>query len=81
MSSCDTRLIVGSNNPWTEFYPPPGQVRAVQIDVDTRNLGNRYPVDVGLPGDAAETVDALLPLLEPPADDGWRAEVVDAVAR
>src|SRR3954468_16836709 len=81
MSSCDTLLIVGSNDPWTEFYPPPGRVRAVQIDVDTRNLGNRYPVDVGLPGDAAETLDALLPLLEPRADDGWRDEVVDAVAR
>jgi pyruvate dehydrogenase (quinone) len=81
MSSCDTLLIVGSNDPWTEFYPPPGQARTVQIDVDTRNLGNRYPVDVGLPGDAAETLDALLPLLEPRADDGWRGEVVEAVDR
>jgi pyruvate dehydrogenase (quinone) len=80
MSSCDTLLIVGSNDPWTEFYPPPGHVRAVQIDLDSRNLGNRYPVDVGLPGDAAETLDALLPLLEPRADEGWRGEVVDAVA-
>jgi pyruvate dehydrogenase (quinone) len=79
MSSCDTLLIVGSNDPWTEFYPPPGQARTVQIDVDTRNLGNRYPVDVGLPGDAAETLDELLPLLEPRADDGWRTEVVEAV--
>jgi pyruvate dehydrogenase (quinone) len=81
MSSCDTLLIVGSNDPWTEFYPPPGQVRTVQIDVDTRNLGNRYPVDVGLPGDAAETLDALLALLRPRSDDGWRGEVTDAVAR
>src|SRR3954447_2321528 len=79
MSSCDTLLIVGSNDPWTEFYPPPGQVRAVQIDVDTRNLGNRYPVDVGLPGDAAETLDALLPRLDERTDDGWRDQVVAAV--
>jgi pyruvate dehydrogenase (quinone) len=81
LGSCDTLLIVGSNDPWTEFYPPPGQVRTVQIDVETRNLGNRYPVDVGLPGDAAETLEALLPLLGARADDGWRGEVVDAVAR
>src|SRR3954447_6143303 len=81
MSSCDTLLIVGSNDPWTEFYPPPGQVRAVQIDVDTGNLGNRYPVDVGLPGDAGETLEALLQLLEPRDDDGWQTEVVDAVER
>jgi pyruvate dehydrogenase (quinone) len=79
MANCDTLLIVGSNDPWTEFYPPPGSVRAVQIDLDSRNLGNRYPVDVGLPGDAAETLDALLPLLGERADDGWRADVVAAV--
>src|SRR3954453_8780464 len=46
MESCDTLLIVGSNDPWTEFYPPPGQAHAVQIDIDSRNLGNRYPVEV-----------------------------------
>ncbi|GAA4993576.1 thiamine pyrophosphate-requiring protein [Kineococcus glutinatus] len=81
MAECDTLLIVGSNDPWTEFYPTPGQVRAVQIDVDGRNLGNRYPVEVGLPGDAAETLQALLPLLDPPREEGWRGRVVDAVAR
>jgi pyruvate dehydrogenase (quinone) len=80
LGGCDTLLIVGSNDPWTEFYPTPGQARAVQIDIDTRNLGNRYPVEIGLPGDAAETLDALLPLLERRGDDGWRREVVDAVA-
>ncbi len=79
LGECDTLLIVGSNDPWTEFYPPPGQARAVQIDLDTRNLGNRYPVEVGLPGDAAGTLDALLPLLEP--RDGWRADVERAVQR
>jgi pyruvate dehydrogenase (quinone) len=79
LGGCDTLLIVGSNDPWTEFYPPPGQARAVQVDLDTRNLGNRYPVEVGLPGDAAETLDALLPLLEP--RDGWRSEVERAVER
>jgi pyruvate dehydrogenase (quinone) len=79
LGGCDTLLIVGSNDPWTEFYPPPGQARAVQIDLDTRNLGNRYPVEVGLPGDAVETLDALLPLLEP--RDGWRADVERAVQR
>jgi pyruvate dehydrogenase (quinone) len=81
LENCDTLLIVGSNDPWTEYYPPPGQARTVQIDVDTRNLGNRYPVDVGLPGDAAETLDALLPLLDERADDGWRTQVVEAVER
>jgi pyruvate dehydrogenase (quinone) len=81
LGECDTLLIVGSNDPWTEYYPPPGRARAVQIDLDTRNLGNRYPVEVGLPGDATETLDALLPLLHERPDGGWRSEVEQAVTR
>jgi pyruvate dehydrogenase (quinone) len=79
MAGCDTLLVVGSNDPWTEFYPPPGQARAVQIDVDGRHLGNRYPVEVPLLGDAAETLRALLPLLDEHADTAWRSEVAAAV--
>ena len=60
MAECDTLLIVGSNDPWTEFYPPPGTARAVQIDIDGRVVGNRYPIEVGLVGDAAATLSALL---------------------
>jgi pyruvate dehydrogenase (quinone) len=81
MEHCDTLLIVGSNDPWTEFYPRPGQARAVQIDLDGRHLGNRYPVEVGLTGDAAETLPALLPLLRERDDDVWRKEVEDQVGR
>lgn len=79
LDSCDTLIIVGSNDPWTEFYPAPGQARAVQVDIDGRHLGNRYPVDVGLAGDAAETMRALLPLLPERRDDAWRDDVEAAV--
>src|SRR3954452_25203048 len=78
MSRCDTLLIVGSNDPWTEFYPAPGQARAVQVDLTARNIGTKHPVEVALVGDAADTLDALLPLL--PERAGWRAEVESAVA-
>ncbi len=74
MSSCDTLLIVGSNDPWTEFYPPPGQARTVQVDLAARNIGAKYPVEVGLAGDAGPTLRALLPLLEP-GDPAWRQRV------
>ena len=77
MSRCDTLLIVGSNDPWTEFYPAPGQARAVQVDVTGRNIGTKYPAEVALVGDAADTLDALLPLL--PARTGWRSEVEASV--
>jgi pyruvate dehydrogenase (quinone) len=79
MAGCDTLLMVGTNDPWTEFYPPPGQARAVQIDLDGRHLGNRYPVEVALPGDAAATLRALLPLLAGRSETPWRSEVEAAV--
>jgi pyruvate dehydrogenase (quinone) len=79
LGGCDTLLLVGTKDPWTEFYPPPGQARAVQVDLDGRHLGDRYPVEVALHGDAAETLRALLPLLDGPAGGGWRSEVEDAV--
>jgi pyruvate dehydrogenase (quinone) len=81
MDNCDTLLMIGTNDPWTEFYPAPGQARAVQVDLDGRHLGNRYPVEVGLVGDAAETLDVLLPLLQEKSDSTWRTDVVDQVHR
>jgi pyruvate dehydrogenase (quinone) len=75
MRGCDTLLIVGSNDPWTEFYPAPGQARAVQIDIDGRRLGARYPVEVPLLGDAGHTLRALLSAVKPRDNGGWRAQV------
>jgi pyruvate dehydrogenase (quinone)/pyruvate oxidase len=60
---CDTLLIVGSSFPYMNFLPQPGQARAVQIDRDPTRLGLRYPVEVGLTGDARATLAALLPRL------------------
>lgn len=81
LDSCDTLLIVGSNDPWTEFYPAPGQARAVQVDLDGRHLGNRYPIEVGLVGDAATTLERLLPLLAERTDRAWEQEVEREVQR
>jgi pyruvate dehydrogenase (quinone) len=65
MKLCDTLLIVGSQFPYTEFLPKVGQARAVQIDFDGKALGNRYPTELNLVGDSAETLRALLPRLTP----------------
>jgi len=61
---CDTLLVVGSSFPYMEFLPKPGQARGVQIDSDPTRIGLRYPVEVGLAGDARESLLALLPLIE-----------------
>jgi pyruvate dehydrogenase (quinone) len=75
MRECDTLLIVGSTMPYTEYYPAPGQARAVQIDVDGSRCGIRYDTEVNLTGDAAATLSALLPLLRDKTDPTWRAHV------
>lgn len=75
MENCDTLLIVGCNDPWTEFYPPPGQARAVQIDIQPRVVGAKYPVEAPVIGEAAQTLSALLPLLDAPSDRAWHDQV------
>jgi pyruvate dehydrogenase (quinone)/pyruvate oxidase len=68
ISGCDTLLMIGTSFPYIEFYPKPGTVRAVQIDVDPDRIGLRYPVEVGLVGDSRRTLQALLPLLKEKSD-------------
>lgn len=64
LEQCDTLLIVGSAFPYIEFYPKPGQARAVQIDRDASRIGLRYPVEAGLMGDSRIVLQHLLPLLK-----------------
>src|SRR5438477_10471484 len=64
MTDCDTLLMVGTNFPYSEFLPKEGQARGIQIDIDGRMLGIRYPTELNLIGDSAETLRVLLPYLE-----------------
>ncbi|MFI5606960.1 thiamine pyrophosphate-requiring protein [Amycolatopsis sp. NPDC051903] len=75
MRDCDTLLIVGSGFPYSQFLPPFGQARAVQIDLDARFLGLRYPTEVTLLGDAKSTLEQLIPLLERKTGRAWRERV------
>ena len=72
MMECDTLLMVGTSFPYSEFLPPEGQARGVQIDLDGRMLAIRYPMEVPLTGDSKETLRALIPLLKRKEDRGWR---------
>jgi pyruvate dehydrogenase (quinone) len=75
MSECDTLLIVGSSFPYSEFLPKEGQARGIQIDIDPKLLSIRYPTEVNLTGDTAETLRALIPLLERKSDPSWREQL------
>ncbi len=76
---CDTLLMVGTSFPYSEWLPPEGQARAVQIDIDGSLIGTRYPTEVNLIGDAKDTLLALLPLLKQKEDRSWRDFVENEV--
>ena len=75
MMECDTLLMIGSGFPYSEFLPKEGKARGVQIDIAPDMLSLRYPMEVNLVGDAAETLRALLPLLDQKADGTWRKRI------
>jgi pyruvate dehydrogenase (quinone) len=79
MSNCDTLLMVGSSFPYSQWLPKEGQARGVQIDLKPRMLSLRFPMDVALCGDAAETLRMLLPLLEPKRDRAWQEQIMQHV--
>ena len=81
MLSCDTLLMIGSSFPYSEFLPEEGQARGVQIDLDAKMIGIRYPMEVQLVGDARETLRALMPLLEPKEDRSWQERIAENVER
>lgn len=66
MESCDTLLMLGTDFPYRQFYP--GHARIAQIDLRGENIGRRVPVDLGLVGDVAATLDAVVPRLAARSD-------------
>lgn len=75
MNECDTLLMVGTCYPYSEFLPKAGQARGVQIDIDARNIGLRFPTELNLIGDSRQTLAALLPLLKAKTDLRWREKI------
>src|ERR1700761_8704869 len=65
--------------PYSEFLPKEGKARGVQIDIDASMVSIRFPMEVGLVGDAAETLRALLPRLRQKQAGEWRATIEDNV--
>lgn len=77
MMDCDTLLMIGSSFPYSEFLPKEGGAKGVQIDIDGKMLGIRFPMDVNLQGDSKETLKALIPLLKRKEDRSWRKTIED----
>lgn len=79
MMNCDTLLMIGSRFPYSEFLPKEGQARGVQIDLDPKMLSMRYPMEVNLVGDSAETLRALIPLLHRKTDRDWQLSIEQGI--
>jgi len=79
MTGCDTLLMIGSGFPYSEFMPKEGQARGVQIDIKPDMLSLRYPMEVNLVGDSAETLRELLPLIKQKRDTSWREQIQEDV--
>ncbi len=80
LEDCDTLMIVGSSFPYIEFLPKPGQARGIQIELDPKRIGLRYPVEVGLVGDCRVALQALLPMLQPKTDRSFLEKAKKGVA-
>jgi pyruvate dehydrogenase (quinone) len=66
MKSCDMLLMLGTDFPYRQFFPD--RAKIAQVDLRPEALGNRCPLDLGLLGSVADTLDALLPALQPKKD-------------
>lgn len=80
MMECDTLLMIGSSFPYSQFLPPFGQARGIQIDIDGRMIGIRYPMECNLIGDSKATLEELLPLVTHKDDRSWRETIQQNVS-
>ncbi|MFW5761895.1 MAG: thiamine pyrophosphate-requiring protein [Cyclobacteriaceae bacterium] len=71
MTDCDTLLMVGTSFPYSEWLPKEGKARGIQIDINPRMLGIRYPTELNLVGDSKETLQALLNLVDRKENRDW----------
>ncbi|MDA5342655.1 thiamine pyrophosphate-dependent enzyme [Stenotrophomonas maltophilia] len=75
LMECDTLLLLGADFAWGQFYPDKATI--IQVDRDGSHLGRRHPVNLGVVGDIASTLDALLPMLPPREDSSFLDECVE----
>lgn len=61
MEACETLLMLGTDFPYRQFYPEHAKI--AQVDLRPENLGRRCRLELGLVGDVAATLEALLPRL------------------
>ena len=80
LASADTLLVIGTNYPYARSLADPAAVRAVHLETDLGRVSSRGPADVALVGDAGETLEALLALLERKQDRSFLGQAQAGMA-
>lgn len=66
MHESDLVILLGTDFPYEAFMPTKNKI--VQIDTASERLGRRAKLELGLCGDVAETIKALMPLIQQKTD-------------
>ena len=69
MMNCDALLMLGTDFPYTHFFP--SKAKIIQVDLRGEQIGRRTRVDLGLIGDVKDTLDELVPLVEDKPDRAY----------
>ncbi len=72
----ETLVLLGCDFAWRQFYPQHAKV--IQVDLDSTHLGRRHPVDIGVVGDIAATLEGLFARLSPQKDEAFLTESLSA---
>src|ERR1700754_3443588 len=61
----DLLVLLGTDFPYDSFLP---KARTIQVDHDPSRIGRRTPLELGIHGDVAATLRAVLPVVEQKTD-------------
>jgi pyruvate dehydrogenase (quinone) len=68
MMDSDLLLMLGTDFPYQQFYPPNAYI--IQVDIRGEQIGRRTKVDLGLVGNVRETLVAVKPFLNQKSHKG-----------
>ncbi len=74
MMDCDTLLMLGTDFPYRQFFPE--NTTIIQVDIRPESIGRRAPLALGVVGDVAATIEAVLPFLQRKTDSSHLADGV-----
>jgi pyruvate dehydrogenase (quinone) len=75
MMNCDALLMLGTDFPYTQFFPEKAKI--IQVDIRGEQIGRRAHVDLALVGSVKDTIAALMPKLKQKKDSGHLKTAVE----